>query len=630
VSDSRPLIRPPSLTEVAISKGTANVSAADLKKLAPLMKHYGKMAHPFTVCVRDNTKRWGPELAKKRCAVLKDLIRGTTKWRNREEEDAAREAYDEAVRRVGQLAEILGAEFVVGVALQEEALTAKKRKKLPKKSFAIPETESYPIHDESHARNALARVSQHGTPEEKKRVRAAVKRRYKKIGVKEIELLEEVAAEISDCETLIRYLGPTLVEARIWVPSYKRLGSNVSGYWRELAAHISSNDGVDLPGGVRVRKLGGAGGYRVTAPSKPDSHVIQRPEDAAKAALNRSAETDAPDSPGGASTRSRSFAKALGGDPRTVAAKAAGDRHMDAGHGEGRMHMNPTGTPDATQHHDYVDYSVVGKTRGEEPKALQDDRARLKAMDEEILKLRAAGEEQGARGKTLTAERKKLVASIQQQREDFKKKSPLRPKTPASGRSNLTRGEREARRPGQVPGAATSNPNVKIAGSYYAVEDLGGGKYRVTHPEGNGKRSTNYTAKSQRDAAQQAHGDKVARQKKATGATPQGGSAKAQNAANKAAAARKAKKRTVRVEPMDTGPELKGKLKDLADPKTDSKRLNADGIIVTFRGGVYRFKDTTTGGTNSASGLTAAASLLRRHRPGGGGSMGWSFPTGSR
>jgi hypothetical protein len=62
-------------------------------------------------------------------------------------------------------------------------LTSKARKKLPKTAFAIPSEEAYPIHDETHARNALARVAQHGTPAEKKKVRAAVKRRYPKIDV---------------------------------------------------------------------------------------------------------------------------------------------------------------------------------------------------------------------------------------------------------------------------------------------------------------------------------------------------------------------------------------------------------------------------------------------------------------
>lgn len=61
-------------------------------------------------------------------------------------------------------------------------LTYGQRKKLPKSSFAIPEERKYPIHDKAHARNALARVAAYGTPEEKRRVRAAVARRYPDIG----------------------------------------------------------------------------------------------------------------------------------------------------------------------------------------------------------------------------------------------------------------------------------------------------------------------------------------------------------------------------------------------------------------------------------------------------------------
>ncbi len=66
----------------AISKGTANVTAADKKKLRPLMRHYAKMKHPFTACVRDNRKRFGAH-TEEYCAVLKDLIVGNTKWRGK-------------------------------------------------------------------------------------------------------------------------------------------------------------------------------------------------------------------------------------------------------------------------------------------------------------------------------------------------------------------------------------------------------------------------------------------------------------------------------------------------------------------------------------------------------------------
>jgi hypothetical protein len=56
-------------------------------------------------------------------------------------------------------------------------LTTKTRNALPTKSFAGPDR-SYPIQDASHARNALARVSQHGTPALKAQVRAKVARKY--------------------------------------------------------------------------------------------------------------------------------------------------------------------------------------------------------------------------------------------------------------------------------------------------------------------------------------------------------------------------------------------------------------------------------------------------------------------
>lgn len=59
-------------------------------------------------------------------------------------------------------------------------LTTERRNALPAKSFAGPDR-SYPINDMSHARNALARVSQHGTAELKAKVRAAVHRKFPSI-----------------------------------------------------------------------------------------------------------------------------------------------------------------------------------------------------------------------------------------------------------------------------------------------------------------------------------------------------------------------------------------------------------------------------------------------------------------
>lgn len=60
-------------------------------------------------------------------------------------------------------------------------LTTKQRKQLKGSSFALP-GRRYPINNPSHARNALSRVSQHGSSTEKAKVRAAVKRKYPSIG----------------------------------------------------------------------------------------------------------------------------------------------------------------------------------------------------------------------------------------------------------------------------------------------------------------------------------------------------------------------------------------------------------------------------------------------------------------
>ena len=56
-------------------------------------------------------------------------------------------------------------------------LTTATRKKLPNSKFALP-GRRYPIEDEAHARNALARVSQDGTPAEKTTVRRKVHRLF--------------------------------------------------------------------------------------------------------------------------------------------------------------------------------------------------------------------------------------------------------------------------------------------------------------------------------------------------------------------------------------------------------------------------------------------------------------------
>jgi hypothetical protein len=61
-------------------------------------------------------------------------------------------------------------------------LSYEARKHLPSSAFVFPKERKFPIMDEAHARNALARVSQFGSESEKARVRAAVHRKFPHIG----------------------------------------------------------------------------------------------------------------------------------------------------------------------------------------------------------------------------------------------------------------------------------------------------------------------------------------------------------------------------------------------------------------------------------------------------------------
>lgn len=48
-------------------------------------------------------------------------------------------------------------------------------------TFALPSERKYPIPDKTHARMALAMVAAHGTTAEKRKVRAAVRKKFPSI-----------------------------------------------------------------------------------------------------------------------------------------------------------------------------------------------------------------------------------------------------------------------------------------------------------------------------------------------------------------------------------------------------------------------------------------------------------------
>lgn len=95
--------------------------------------------------------------------------------------------------------------------LAMSVLSTKARKQLKPSDFAIPEKRMYPVNDDAHCRNALTRVSQHGTPEEQRRVKAAVRRKCPNVdvgGEKKSKDKIAAAAELGDLLS-VNYLALT-------------------------------------------------------------------------------------------------------------------------------------------------------------------------------------------------------------------------------------------------------------------------------------------------------------------------------------------------------------------------------------------------------------------------------------
>lgn len=84
-AERRKLLAAGKMEEVEQARPGTNftkVPAANVAKLRPIIDHYKGMAHPFATCVRDQVKHGlSEDHAKRRCAVVKDLGQGTTKWR---------------------------------------------------------------------------------------------------------------------------------------------------------------------------------------------------------------------------------------------------------------------------------------------------------------------------------------------------------------------------------------------------------------------------------------------------------------------------------------------------------------------------------------------------------------------
>lgn len=69
-------------TRLGVILSHADVSPSEREALGKLLSHYAKSPTPFRACVRDNMKRFGPGRTERVCATVKDMIRGTHRWRS--------------------------------------------------------------------------------------------------------------------------------------------------------------------------------------------------------------------------------------------------------------------------------------------------------------------------------------------------------------------------------------------------------------------------------------------------------------------------------------------------------------------------------------------------------------------
>lgn len=165
------------------------------KKLRGLLKYYAKKPHPFTACVRDNRKRFGPR-AEQVCAVLKDIIRGTTKWRGKNNPRdvgtpgvTADEFMDqETIDLIDQLGELDLWELLGLVQLEEEDdgielkdYSHSERRAMVRQGHALPDG-SFPIADEKDVKNAVKAVER---AKDKKKAKRHVIVRAKALGYDE-------------------------------------------------------------------------------------------------------------------------------------------------------------------------------------------------------------------------------------------------------------------------------------------------------------------------------------------------------------------------------------------------------------------------------------------------------------
>jgi hypothetical protein len=89
------------------------------------------------------------------------------------------------------------------VAITKATLSTKQRHSLPSSAFVFPKTREYPIQDEAHARDALARGAANESGKRLAKIRAAVARKYPGIKVSKVDVQRVVPIWKDDAKQIV-------------------------------------------------------------------------------------------------------------------------------------------------------------------------------------------------------------------------------------------------------------------------------------------------------------------------------------------------------------------------------------------------------------------------------------------
>lgn len=150
-------------------------------------------------------------------------------------------------------------------------LTAKARKAIPAKNFALPGGR-YPIEDASHARNALARASANASPSEQATIRRKVKAKYPGI---QVASGKKAGGRLDRPTRCYQDGGRTSDDQREVHPADNVLVQGLrylSGLYHEpTQQERATRDGVALPVAVNAVRGAAGGQVRRDIPYQPGS-----------------------------------------------------------------------------------------------------------------------------------------------------------------------------------------------------------------------------------------------------------------------------------------------------------------------------------------------------------------------